>query len=192
LVKTKGSGKTWTMQGEVEVKNSPNQGLMPRVFNYIFGFISTKKEEVHCPLKIKLSIHLFCLKPKVGDQVEYHLQISCIEIYNERIQDLLDLGNGDLAVRDNPTTGPFVQNLYKKSVTSAEECLNCILEASKNRKVSSTGMNAESSRSHLICTLEIHCKDQTSPDGITKERSTSFNLVDLAGSERQKKTNARG
>jgi kinesin family protein 4/21/27 len=49
-------------------------------------------------------------------------------------------------------------------------------------------MNAESSRSHAICTLSIHMKAECE----SEEIRAKLTLVDLAGSERIKRTGAEG
>ena len=67
--------------------------------------------------------------------------------------------------------------------------LNGILESGmRKRRVASTKMNSESSRSHLISSILIESTDRK-----TKlVTSGKLSLVDLAGSESQKKTGADG
>ena len=72
----------------------------------------------------------------------------------------------------------------------ADDALRCLERGVENRKVASTEMNAESSRSHAVFTLSIRAKQTV--DGVTTVRHSMFNLVDLAGSERVSKTGATG
>ena len=72
----------------------------------------------------------------------------------------------------------------------ADDALRCLERGVENRKVASTEMNAESSRSHAVFTLSIRAK--LTVDGVTTVRHSMFNLVDLAGSERVSKTGATG
>ena len=57
----------------------------------------------------------------------------------------------------------------------------------KNRATGATLMNADSSRSHSIFTINL---EMMTPDDSGEEhiRAGKLNLVDLAGSERQSKT----
>ena len=61
----------------------------------------------------------------------------------------------------------------------------------KNRSVGTTLMNADSSRSHSIFTIDIEIMETTDESG-EHIRAGKLNLVDLAGSERQSKTGATG
>ena len=59
-----------------------------------------------------------------------------------------------------------------------------------NRKVASTAMNSDSSRSHSIFTIYIETAEQI--NGEQRIKAGKLNLVDLAGSERSGKTKATG
>lgn len=60
----------------------------------------------------------------------------------------------------------------------------------RNRRVASTSMNRESSRSHAVFTMTLESKE--SINEVVNIRMSQLNLVDLAGSERQKDTHTEG
>merc|ERR1719337_328250 len=120
---------------------------------------------------------------------------SFFEIYNEIIFDLLNpvqdrskLGAG-LQVKEHPVLGIYVKDLQEIVVTDADKLEKLMASGTKNRAVSSTMMNATSSRSHSIFTIKVHQKDD---EDKSKNVFAKLNLVDLAGSERQKGTGASG
>lgn len=60
----------------------------------------------------------------------------------------------------------------------------------RNRRVASTSMNRESSRSHAVFTMTLESKETVNE--VVNIRMSQLNLVDLAGSERQKDTHTEG
>ena len=60
----------------------------------------------------------------------------------------------------------------------------------RNRRVASTSMNRESSRSHAVFTITVESMEKNNE--VMNIRSSQLNLVDLAGSERQKDTHTEG
>ena len=86
--------------------------------------------------------------------------------------------------------GVFVDNLIETTVISADDCYKVLDDGARNRHVSPTSMNRESSRSHSVFTLVIQSKE-VSATGISNVKVSHLNLVDLAGSERQKLTGRR-
>jgi hypothetical protein len=101
------------------------------------------------------------------------VEMSYLEIYNEDVRDLL-------TVKPNPAKDRVVQNLTWISVESPASVSDIMMAAGARRATRSTAMNAESSRSHAICTLSIHMK----AEGGSKKIRAKLTLVDLAGSER--------
>eukprot|EP00746_Dinoflagellata_sp_MGD_P142727 gnl/MRDRNA2_/MRDRNA2_75666_c0_seq1.p1 gnl/MRDRNA2_/MRDRNA2_75666_c0~~gnl/MRDRNA2_/MRDRNA2_75666_c0_seq1.p1 ORF type:complete len:690 (-),score=158.56 gnl/MRDRNA2_/MRDRNA2_75666_c0_seq1:741-2573(-) len=163
-----GSGKTFTMHGEGLAEH---RGVIPLLCSDLFREIkdrsATKRITVSC---------------------------SVLEIYNERLRDLLSHENKDLHIREDNAAGGrgiFVDGLSEKSVQTVQEVLTFISKAEKRRRVGETNMNEHSSRSHTVVTLCITMQDEEDADGLTLTVS-KLHLVDLAGSERQKATNAVG
>ena len=165
-----GSGKSYSMTG---IPESP--GIMPQSMEKLFA----RRAE------------MMAADPNLSMEVE----VSYLEIYNEAVHDLLDNTPNvkeTLRVRDHPKTGPYVEGLSKIAVESHSAVESLIESGNKVRCIAQTNMNATSSRSHAIFTVNFKQKVM-GPDGKpTGEKSACINLVDLAGSERQKSTGATG
>ena len=110
-----------------------------------------------------------------------------LEVYREKIGDLLDNTQKNLPVREHPSKGIYVDGLTSQPVTSWEQVLDVLLAGDETRATASTNMNATSSRSHSVFIVTLH---QENEEGSTKEGR--LNLVDLAGSEKISKTGAQG
>ncbi|KAJ4372235.1 hypothetical protein N0V83_004009 [Neocucurbitaria cava] len=121
------------------------------------------------------------------------VEVSYLEIYNERVRDLLNPSNkGNLRVREHPSTGPYVEDLAKLVVQSFPEIENLMDEGNKARTVAATNMNETSSRSHAVFTLTLTQKRHDETTSMSGERVAKISLVDLAGSERATSTGATG
>ena len=185
-----GSGKTYSMMG-----TETDPGLIPRICKELFVMYEDRKEADR-------------EKAEDGTVKEYKLEARFLEIYNERIRDLLwairpeaqpteGLDHLNLKVRNIPNVGPQVQGITCITVDSSDDCLKLIEEGTRHRSVAATKMNAESSRSHSIFRLTLTQTTKVLP---TKQfekpksydRTSVISLVDLAGSERNKKTGAEG
>uniref|UniRef100_G1R234 Kinesin-like protein KIF15 n=1 Tax=Nomascus leucogenys TaxID=61853 RepID=G1R234_NOMLE len=168
-----GSGKTFTMMGPSESDNFSHnlRGVIPRSFEYLFSLIDREKE-------------------KAGAGKSFLCKCSFIEIYNEQIYDLLDSASAGLYLREHIKKGVFVVGAVEQVVTSAAEAYQVLSGGWRNRRVASTSMNRESSRSHAVFTITIESMEKSNE--IVNIRTSLLNLVDLAGSERQKDTHAEG
>eukprot|EP01119_Soliformovum_irregulare_P009831 TRINITY_DN2369_c0_g1_i1.p1 TRINITY_DN2369_c0_g1~~TRINITY_DN2369_c0_g1_i1.p1 ORF type:complete len:1807 (+),score=664.88 TRINITY_DN2369_c0_g1_i1:153-5573(+) len=160
-----GSGKSYSMLGYGEDK-----GIIPLICENLFERIGASKVD--------------------DDRFLCKVEVSFMEIYNEKVKDLLNPKNkGTLKVRNHPTIGPYVEDLSKIAVNSFAEIDMLMDEGSKARTVASTNMNATSSRSHAVFTIEF-THGIEGEDGSGK--TSKINLVDLAGSERADSTGATG
>ncbi|MCD9560462.1 hypothetical protein HAX54_019144 [Datura stramonium] len=170
-----GSGKTHTMLGEIEeleIRPSPNRGMTPRIFEFLFARIKAEEES------------------RRDERLQYSCKCSFLEIYNEQITDLLDPSSTNLMLREDITKGVYVENLSEFEVQTVGDILKLLTQGSLNRKVAATNMNRESSRSHSVFTCIIESRwEKNSTDNF---RFSRLNLVDLAGSERQKASGAEG
>ncbi|XP_046843442.1 kinesin-like protein KIF15 isoform X2 [Xenia sp. Carnegie-2017] len=168
-----GSGKTFTMLGPSKGDSFDHKlrGVIPRGFEYLFNLINRERE-------------------KNGDKVEFLCQCSFLEIYNEQVFDLLDLTSTGLQLREDIKKGVFVDGLMEKPVSSARDVYNVLNSGWLNRRVASTSMNRESSRSHAVFTITIESKEVKG--AIKNIKVSRLNLVDLAGSERHKDTQSDG
>lgn len=168
------------MQGPDDLPTNPTsaqltqRGIIPRSFDHIFESIS------------------------VITGRRYLALVSYLEIYNENIRDLLSPGTASstLILKEQTNEGIIVQNLSSHAVHNAKECEQLLEIGTKNRMVGATLMNAGSSRSHSIFTINLEqISTACGHDELNEEPSIKkgkLNLVDLAGSERQAKTGATG
>ncbi|CAG8501729.1 21252_t:CDS:10 [Gigaspora margarita] len=161
-----GAGKSYSMMGYGEDK-----GIIPLTCCELFNRINRNQDTT----------------------VTYQVQVSYIEIYNERVRDLLNPKNkGNLKVREHPTLGPYVEDLSKLIVNSFQDIENLMDEGNKARTVAATNMNETSSRSHAVFTLLLTQKRHDAETNMDTEKVSRISLVDLAGSERANSTGATG
>ena len=165
-----GSGKTYTMQGDDHCEQN-NTGIIQMAAADLFDLI--KKGSRECTVRV-----------------------SFIEIYNERIRDLLS-DCDELTVTEDQKSGNTV-NAKTTSVADANALQNLLQLGNKNRATAATKMNERSSRSHAIFRITVESRDSAN-DPTTVEgnrcrivRISTLNLVDLAGSENRKLTKATG
>lgn len=162
-----GSGKSYSMMGY-----GKEYGVIPRICQSMFERIT----------QIQQDKNLNCT-----------VEVSYLEIYNERVRDLLNPSNkGNLKVREHPSTGPYVEDLAKLVVRSFDEIENLMDEGNKARTVAATNMNETSSRSHAVFTLILTQKRHDDETSMDSEKVSKISLVDLAGSERANSTGATG
>lgn len=129
-----------------------------------------------------------------SEALQYEVLVSMLEIYNEKIQDLLIPVNqrvtGGLKVRESKVAGVFVEGLSKRACCSYEDIEALMELGNTHRSIGATQMNATSSRAHTIFTIEFK---QIMIEGNRKtEKLSVINLVDLAGSEKAGQTGATG
>ncbi|CDF34007.1 Kinesin-related Protein [Chondrus crispus] len=119
----------------------------------------------------------------------YLVRVAYVEIYNDKIRDLQNPTAADLAVREDKAGRVFV-DAAETVVESLDDAIAVLEKGQAVRHVGETKMNARSSRSHTVFTLQIESKGG---EGVDQSfRASSLNLVDLAGSERLKSTGAEG
>ncbi|XP_014871925.1 stAR-related lipid transfer protein 9 isoform X2 [Poecilia latipinna] len=153
-----GSGKTYTMMGTPE-----SIGLTPRICQ-----------------------GLFCPEDSFSDgQNSSRVEISFLEIYNERVRDLLrgeQKKRTSLRVREHPEKGPYVEDLSQHMVTDCKQAIDLLEEGIANRMTAATHNHDTSSRSHAIFTIQY--TQAILENNLPSETVSKINLVDLAGSER--------
>ncbi|CCF50787.1 hypothetical protein NDA11_000514 [Ustilago hordei] len=159
-----GSGKTFTMMGS-DIDNDDLKGIIPRITEQIFENIMASPP------------HL-----------EYLVKVSYMEIYMEKIRDLLAPQNDNLQVHEEKNRGVYVKGLSDFYVGGQADVYEIMRQGGQARAVSSTNMNAESSRSHSIFLITI--QQRNTETGSVK--TGNLYLVDLAGSEKVGKTGASG
>ncbi|KAI9020276.1 hypothetical protein CLU79DRAFT_704045 [Phycomyces nitens] len=161
-----GSGKSYSMMGYGEDK-----GIIPRTCSELFDRIVEK----------------------TTGSLEFQVEVSYIEIYNEKVRDLLNPRNkGNLKVREHPSTGPYVEDLSRLAVNSFADIDHLMDEGNKARTVAATNMNETSSRSHAVFNIFLTQRRRDNPTDPPTEKVARISLVDLAGSERANSTGATG
>lgn len=149
-----GSGKTYTMLGP-DWRDEELKGIVPRAAELLFAGVDRAEE---------------------GSELS--LKCSVLEIYKEKVRDLLDPQERNLPVKEGPN-GIYVEGLTALYVISVEELLSVLDLGASNRSVAVTKMNKASSRSHQLVLIEV-----TQVDVVGRELRGKLNLVDLAGSEK--------
>jgi kinesin family protein 15 len=90
--------------------------------------------------------------------VRFECRCSFLEIYKEKIMDLLNPTTLDLSIREDIKRGIYVENLTEQPVSSTAEALEVLRVGAANRHVAATGCNEFSSRSHSVFTITIKSK----------------------------------
>ena len=172
-----GTGKTFSMQGTT---NSP--GVIPLAITDIFSYI---RETPHR---------------------EFLLRVSYLEIYNEKINDLLSppaiggIGPGaaqpeEIKLREDNKRGVYASPLREEIVQSPTQLLRVIARGDHSRRTRSTQFNAQSSRSHAVVQIVVESRERSSVNATGAEnkrapltpggvRVSTLSMIDLAGSER--------
>lgn len=170
-----GTGKTFSMQGTA---NSP--GVIPLAITDIFSYIRENPNR------------------------EFLLRVSYLEIYNEKIYDLLSqstpgqVQEQDIKLREDAKRGVYATPLKEEIVQSPNQLLRVISRGDQARRTSSTQYNARSSRSHAVVQIVVESRGRTPSHGeyFQKEQRrtdrilpggvlvSTLSLIDLAGSEK--------
>ncbi|CAM9754180.1 unnamed protein product [Ectocarpus sp. 12 AP-2014] len=155
------AGKTYTVLGE---DGSP--GLIPQALTDTFGRVAQMG----------------------ADEAEVRVEMSFLEIYIENVYDLLAAADTDdwakarTALKLDDRKGVIqARDLSKHVIKSATDGLDLVRRATANRRVASTRLNEDSSRSHSVCMIKLVRE---------KGKDSSLWVVDLAGSERSGRTGA--
>ena len=160
-----GTGKTYTMDG-----TDAQPGLVPRAMGGVFSVIGERTANF-----------------------THECYLSMIEIYNENIRDLLTEGKEAPAgkkfeIMRDALVGMYVKDCTSEPVHTASHCKTLIRQGNLTRTTTATGLNDQSSRSHMLVTLTVRTTDLHTGDHYVGKLS----LVDLAGSERLAKSQTTG
>ncbi|KAJ0115387.1 hypothetical protein N8I77_000755 [Diaporthe amygdali] len=159
-----GAGKSYTMMGS-SIDDEDGRGVIPRIVDCIFASIMSSPSTI-----------------------EYTVRVSYMEIYMERIRDLMAPQNDNLPVHEEKNRGVYVKGLLEIYVSSVQEVFEVMRRGGNARAVAATNMNQESSRSHSIFVITVTQKNVETGSA----KSGQLFLVDLAGSEKVGKTGASG
>ncbi|XP_006148237.1 kinesin-like protein KIF22 [Tupaia chinensis] len=159
-----GAGKTHTMLG------SPEQpGVIPRA---LMDLLQLTREE-----------------SAEGRPWALSVTMSYLEIYQEKVLDLLDPASGDLVIREDCRGNILIPGLTQKPITSFADFERHFLPASRNRTVGATRLNQRSSRSHAVLLVKVDQRERLAP---FRQREGKLYLIDLAGSEDNRRTGNKG
>uniref|UniRef100_A0A0D9Z5H1 Kinesin motor domain-containing protein n=1 Tax=Oryza glumipatula TaxID=40148 RepID=A0A0D9Z5H1_9ORYZ len=173
-----GTGKTYTMEGEMRQKASElsaTAGVIPRAVRDIFDILEERK-------------------------ADYSMKVTFLELYNEEITDLLALEDQSrfpedrqkraISLMEDRKGGAVIRGLEEVVVYSASEIYNLLEHGSARRRTADTALNKQSSRSHSVFSIYIHVKE-TTVGNQELLKCGRLNLVDLAGSENIARSGAR-
>ncbi|TRZ19451.1 hypothetical protein HGM15179_007654 [Zosterops borbonicus] len=150
-----GAGKSYTMMGKQEESQA---GIIPQLCEELFEKINDNSNE----------------------EMSYSVEVSYMEIYCERVRDLLNPKNkGNLRVREHPLLGPYVEDLSKLAVTSYTDIADLMDAGNKARTVAATNMNETSSRSHAVFTIVFTQKKHDTETDLSTEKSKKKKKTDF-------------
>ncbi|KAJ8364366.1 hypothetical protein SKAU_G00131970 [Synaphobranchus kaupii] len=159
-----GAGKTHTMLGTQE-----EPGVIPRAVREVFRLVRVQEKE--------------------GDDWDYTIDMSYLEIYNEKVLDLLSPSTQDLHIREDKDRNILIPGLTHTSLSSFLDFHTHFIPASLNRTTASTKLNQRSSRSHAILLIKVQKSQRIRPH---RQQTGKLYLVDLAGSEDNRRTGNQG
>ena len=184
-----GAGKTFTMQGPEGLEGSrrgeeekqSQRGLIQRTFERVFNLVERSAT----------------VGSASGTKVESNCSCNYLQIYNEQVQDLLNPSSeSTVLIREDRDGLVHVEGAKAEVLTSAQQAYKMFQRGNKNRKVGSTALNSESSRSHAVFVIHLETTltsgTKGSDDFQVARRFSSLYLVDLAGSERQRQSQTKG
>ena len=215
-----GAGKTHTMSG---VENDvDHQGIIPRALQDIFAGVNANQQAAQEEFehtqqqkaaaltvaaagneqttgKTKTNLKSAFDEPEEDRVDEWVVSISYLEVYNEKLYDLLTplptaegQSRKTLEPREDPRLGIVkVAGLSEVHVSSTTDVLSLIATGSTRRTMESTAANAVSSRSHAVLQVNVSCTKYYNA-GRKRVTTGTMSLIDLAGSERASATNNRG
>lgn len=173
--------------GILETVRDEHAGIIPRAMSQIFDHVLQHQRDT-----------------------EIIVTMSFLQLYRETIQDLLapaassgPASDDNLAIREDPSKGFYVEGLQCYMVRSYEEAEALLNLGLENRAIAPTLMNVTSSRSHTVLTINMEQRGATADSGSASQFSSKkmshvrtmrskLLLVDLAGSERVRKTVSKG
>ncbi|KAF2149084.1 kinesin-domain-containing protein [Myriangium duriaei CBS 260.36] len=218
-----GAGKSYTMgTSDPEDRADPSaRGIVPRAAAALFEKLSgpPTRSGLRSPQRYStIGLPTLQSMPKLGAQVDkaWQLKATYVEIYNEQLRDLLlddtvpIQDRPQVSIREDTKGRILLTGLTQVDINSTEDLLDALNFGSSIRQTDATAINAKSSRSHAVFSLNLIQKKsgQQATSHQDKRRSvpveslagsetsvtidSKLHFVDLAGSERLKNTGAQG
>ncbi|RFU26192.1 hypothetical protein B7463_g10145, partial [Scytalidium lignicola] len=217
-----GAGKSYTMgtSGPADQDNMDVMGVIPRAAMALFEKLDGGKSSnsrssmsgLRTPMKYSTTPNL---ASRPTDKT-WTLKATYVEIYNEQLRDLLvpehipPHERGQVMIREDTKGHILLTNLHSVDINSVDDLMNALNFGSTIRQTDSTAINAKSSRSHAVFSLNlVQRKNKYQSTGKAEKRfsvpieamtgadamitiDSKLHFVDLAGSERLKNTGAQG
>ncbi|KAI6756839.1 hypothetical protein HG530_011437 [Fusarium avenaceum] len=212
-----GAGKSYTMgtSGPGEQYDEDLMGVIPRAGIALFEKLDTPKASSPKANRSSLS-HLrsprgYSQQNELGDR-DWSLKATYVEIYNEQLRDLLVPDTTpmnervNVAIREDTKGNIILTGLRQVEINSVDDLMNALNFGSAIRQTDATAINAKSSRSHAVFSLNLvqrkskygsdkrmsmPVESMTGQD-VSVTTDSKLHFVDLAGSERLKNTGAQG
>ncbi|KAH7397861.1 putative chromosome-associated kinesin KIF4B [Cadophora sp. MPI-SDFR-AT-0126] len=217
-----GAGKSYTMgtSGPEQQADMEVMGVIPRAAIALFDKLegprnSNRNSMSGLRTPTRYSANAAAMLSKNAEKT-WTLKATYVEIYNESLRDLLVpegvpySERGNVTIREDTKGHIILTGLHQVDINSVDDLLAALNFGSMIRQTDSTAINAKSSRSHAVFSLNLvqrKSKFQTA-QGAEKRFSvpleamtgadtmvtidSKFHFVDLAGSERLKNTGAQG
>jgi len=220
-----GAGKSYTMgtSGPQEPGNEEVMGVIPRaaiaLFEQLDGSPSTPRSskrsslsQLRTPNRYSMSAAPPVSMPQADKT--WQLRATYVEIYNEQLRDLLLPENvqqherNNVTIREDTKGNIILTGLRQVDINSVDDMLNALNFGSSIRQTDATAINAKSSRSHAVFSLNLVQRKGKATSTADKRLSmplesmsgtegwvttdSKLHFVDLAGSERLKNTGAQG
>ena len=126
------------------------------------------------------------------DEHDWRFGVTYVEIYNERVKDLLNPEAAELEVREDARKGTHIQGAVEVAVGTVQELMEHMERGSLYRVTEATNCNAVSSRSHAVLQVSVEALQKFGDGGGRIKRLSKLSMIDLAGSERAYKTDNTG
>lgn len=200
--------------------NILNLGVIPRAANALFEKLEGPKgnpnrssmSQLRAPARYSMQAPSTAAK---GEKT-WSLKATYVEIYNEQLRDLLVPDHvpaherGTVTIREDVKGNIILTGLRQVEINSVEDLMNALNFGSTLRQTDATAINARSSRSHAVFSLNLVQRNNKAAEVKGPEKRFSvpieamagteswvttdskLHFVDLAGSERLKNTGAQG
>ncbi len=118
-----GTGKTFTMEGLKDgSSNDPHRrgaGVIPRAVEQIFAHVDSSSAECH-------------------------VRVSCLELYNEELTDLISLDGNKVKMLEDPRKGVNLIGAEDRTVSSANDIYTILDQCQARRRTAETMLNQQS------------------------------------------------
>ncbi|KAI9821945.1 MAG: hypothetical protein M1827_002527 [Pycnora praestabilis] len=219
-----GAGKSYTMgtSGPTEQSDATLMGVIPRAARVLFDKLSRGRPDlfpsnsgIRTPTRYSVSSSSVPTLAKGADK-DWVMKATYVEIYNEQLRDLLlpdtipYTERNTVSIREDTKGRILLTGLHQITINSIDDLLEALNFGSSIRQTDATAINAKSSRSHAVFSLNLVQRKNKLQTATGHEKRFSvpleamngadnwitvdskFNFVDLAGSERLKNTGASG